>query len=130
MKKLLFTLMLISLVAAGTFARVPDTLSITEGNQKVADRGKLTVKFVTVIEDNRCPMNARCVWAGNAKIKLAISKGKAAPRMIELNSNSAPTSVKLLGYQFELVGMTEKVPAGMDMMDKPIVATISVSRVK
>ena len=130
MKKLLFTLMLIFSVAGGTFARVSDTISISEGNQKSADRGKLTVKFVSIIEDSRCPMNAKCVWAGNAKIKLAISKGKAAPKMIELNTNTEPSSVKIFGYQFRLEGMTQKNPESMEMMDRPKVATISVSKVK
>lgn len=35
-----------------------------------------TVKFDRVFEDSRCPMNARCVWEGNAKIAIRVETAK------------------------------------------------------
>jgi len=45
-----------------------------------AEVAGLTVRFDKVIEDSRCPMNARCVWEGNARVAFTISRGgKSSP---------------------------------------------------
>lgn len=115
-------------MAMSTLARTAEKLEISEGNHKTADRGRVTVKFVSIIEDSRCPMNTTCVWAGNARIKLAVSKGKAAPKFIELNTNLDPKSAKVYGYEIKLESMTQKNPESMAMMDRPLVVTISVKK--
>lgn len=43
------------------------------GEEKSLQKEKLKIKFVDVPEDSRCPMNARCVWIGNARIKLKVN---------------------------------------------------------
>ena len=73
-------------------------------------------------------MNARCIWAGNAKIKIAISKGKMAPKFVELNTGAEPNSVKLYGYTITLEGLSQNDPAMMGPFDRPLVATFSVSK--
>ncbi|MFZ1700777.1 MAG: hypothetical protein WBO10_03695 [Pyrinomonadaceae bacterium] len=111
-----------------TLARGADKFEIKVGQQTKADQGRLTIKFVEIVEDSRCPPDAQCIWAGNAKIRLAISKGKSAPTFIELNTNLDPKSKSLSGYEIELVGLTQRNPASMSMMDRPLVATISIKR--
>ncbi|WP_459210455.1 hypothetical protein [Aquimarina rhabdastrellae] len=36
--------------------------------------GKHQIKLLEVIEDSRCPKKVNCVWAGQAKVKIAIYK--------------------------------------------------------
>jgi hypothetical protein len=36
--------------------------------------GDVTILFEKVISDSRCPKNVTCVWAGEAKVFVAISK--------------------------------------------------------
>lgn len=115
-------------VSIGSFGGVPETLTISEGSQKSADRGRLTIKFVSVLEDSRCPPDVTCVWAGNAKVKLAISKGKAAPSFVELNTGHDPTSVIFNGYEIKLVSLTHRVPEHLMISDKPQVVTLSVTK--
>ncbi len=39
----------------------------------------VTIRFDEVIEDSRCPMNARCVWEGNARVAFTLRHaGKTA----------------------------------------------------
>jgi hypothetical protein len=53
------------------------------------------IEFSGVREDSRCPMNARCVWEGNARIMVRIQKlpqptvpsGEFQPRNLELNTS-------------------------------------------
>lgn len=126
MKKLIFAFAILSAMTLGVFSKGTQELQMKPGEQRSADRGRITVKFVSVVEDSRCPMNARCIWAGNAKIQIAVSKGKAAPKFVELNTGLDPNSVKLYGYTITLEGLTQNDPAMMGPFDRPLVVTLSV----
>ena len=128
MKKVIFIFAMVSVLALGVFAKGTQELQMKAGEQKSADRGRLSIKFVSVVEDSRCPMNAPCVWAGSAKIKIAVSKGKAAPKFVELNIGLEPNSIKLYGYTIGLEGLTQNDPAMMGPFDRPLVATFSVAK--
>lgn len=128
MKKMIFVVAMLSIMALGVYGKGTQELQMKPGEQKSADRGRLTVKFISIVEDSRCPMNARCIWAGNAKIKIAVSKGKAAPKFVELNTGLEPNSVKLYGYTISLEGLTQNDPAMMGPFDRPLVATFSIAK--
>ncbi len=67
--------------------------------------GTVRVKFAGVADDSRCPMNAICVWQGNARIRLELSgAGESAAR--ELNTFVEPVAVEYGGYTFTLVALT------------------------
>jgi len=51
----------------------------------IAQKG-IVLEFERVIDDSRCPMNARCIWEGNARI--VISSGGAAAGLHELNTST------------------------------------------
>jgi hypothetical protein len=66
-------------------ARFADANKVEPGQEFVLNAGAaaavggLTVRFDQVLEDSRCPMNARCVWEGNARVAFTISRdGKAS----------------------------------------------------
>lgn len=44
----------------------------------------LTIEFVKVLEDSRCPKDVQCVWAGQAKVKVAVSTLDMEPQFAEL----------------------------------------------
>jgi hypothetical protein len=46
----------------------------------------IVLDFDAVLEDSRCPMNARCIWEGNARI--AIKASGAAPGRHQLNTST------------------------------------------
>src|SRR5262247_828003 len=49
-------------------------------NQEAMIEGEgLAVVFESVLEDGRCPEDVTCVWSGNAKIKVRLSKQKQRP---------------------------------------------------
>ena len=50
---------------------------------RIASVGLLRVTPLAVLEDSRCPEDARCIWAGRLKIRAAIS-GSEGRRTVEL----------------------------------------------
>ena len=60
MKRLSF-LSALSLAACAT---LPSAASPTAGLGQIATVGAATIRPLSVVEDSRCPVNARCIWAG------------------------------------------------------------------
>ncbi|MEO7635151.1 MAG: hypothetical protein ABIS38_05840 [Sphingomicrobium sp.] len=58
------------------------TATIGFGGQAVLNG--LRVRALTVIEDSRCPINARCVWAGRLILTVEIDQPGAGPARINL----------------------------------------------
>ena len=51
---------------------------------KIASEG-ITITFVEVMEDSRCPSDVQCVWAGRATVLLEIQKETQEPESINLS---------------------------------------------
>ncbi|HTH50959.1 MAG TPA: hypothetical protein VL501_03440, partial [Pyrinomonadaceae bacterium] len=86
-------------------AKGSQTVSLRLGQQKVLT-GRVTVNFVEIVEDSRCPEGTECIWAGNAKVKIAVSHGKAKAQELELNSGMEPQTLEAAGYRFKFVSLT------------------------
>ena len=78
MKLKVLTILTVLSFATVAFARKPEIVTLRTGQQKKAGRGEITIKFLSVEEDSRCPDGAACVWAGNAKVKVKIGSGSSA----------------------------------------------------
>jgi hypothetical protein len=63
---------------------------------------RLSVQVVAVPEDSRCPTDVVCVWAGNARVSLALREG-ANTEGGDVNSTLEPRILTRLGYGVELV---------------------------
>ncbi len=111
-----FTLYL-ALLMAFVFGTIQTANAQTEqretikfGKQKKFSRSKLTVKFVTVVEDSRCPQDVNCVQAGNARIKVEISNG-TTKEVFEMNTTLGPRGASFSGFAIyldELLPMTKQ----------------------
>ena len=56
------------------------------------DRG-LKITFLAVRNDSRCPINAKCIWAGDAAVVLRVKAGNQAARKVTLHTNLKPQTV-------------------------------------
>ena len=101
MKLLVASLLALPLAAC---AIIPDTPRVdgdaasqgtAVGINEAVWAGDTIVKPLAVIEDSRCPVNARCVWAG----KLTVSTRITA-------THWAQTSPLTLGEPYEILGRT------------------------
>ncbi len=87
-------------------AQSPDTLEIKAGKAKTGSRSKLKVKFISVLEDSRCPTGAQCVWAGNAKIKISVTSKRQGTKIFEINTELGPKGDQFDGFAINLESLT------------------------
>ncbi len=129
--KLLF-LSLILTLAFGTLvqtnAQTAQTIKVLVGKQKKASSSKITIKFASLIEDSRCPDNVNCIHAGNARIKVTVSKPGSAPITFEANTNLGEKGNVYEGYAIYLTDLTPIPKANVRINRNAYTATFSISR--
>jgi hypothetical protein len=91
------------------YAQDEQKATIKFGKQKKFSQSKLTVKFLSVTEDSRCPQGVNCIQAGNARIKVEISNG-TTKEIFEMNTFEGPKGASFSGFAIyldELLPMTK-----------------------
>ncbi len=73
--------LLLAACATTAGAPLPDGSEVALGQKAYVD-GPL-VQPVEVVEDSRCPMNARCVWAGRVRVKMLWIRGNGEKQPFE-----------------------------------------------
>lgn len=68
--------------ATGAATPLPDGSDVALGQRAYVD-GPI-VQPVEVLEDSRCPMNARCVWAGRVRVKMIWWRGNGEKQPFEV----------------------------------------------
>ena len=61
--------------------KLGEEFTLALGESVGIDQKGTIIAFEKVIDDSRCPMNARCIWEGNARIALKVTEitaGRAA----------------------------------------------------
>lgn len=87
------------------------------------------IKFVDMLEDSRCPKDTNCVWAGNARVSVQVSKG-GKKKIFELNSARGTQAVVFQGYEFKLAKLTPEPASNIRIRKDGYVATFNVSKKK
>ena len=82
---------------AGRDAPLADGSDVALGQRAYVD-GPL-VQPVAVLEDSRCPMNARCVWAGRVRVQMLWIRGNGEKQPFEATLGEP---VQLADGQFTL----------------------------
>ena len=93
----------------------------------------IKIQFDSVLNDSRCPIEVRCVWSGNAEVKLMLqrsSKQKAKPTSAIVNTVNANRSIDYLGYRIQLLKLNPGRQQGKVMPQTQYEATFRVSRIQ
>ncbi len=62
------------------FNSSPNEFSLAVGQEAVVEDG-LTIAFVAVNRDSRCPIDATCIWQGEVSVDIEIQDGQTAHSM-------------------------------------------------
>ena len=122
----IFTMFGISAEAKGK----KPSVSVLVHQEKTVPGAGFKIKFVEMVEDSRCPEGTNCVWAGNAKLKIEVRKGRGAAKTYEINSTTQPTLVEYAGYQIKLTGLTPHPAVNVRINPDKYTATFAVTKVK
>lgn len=127
MRKTILALLLT--LVFGTFlqAQTNQKITVQINHQKTLAKNKLTIKFVALVEDSRCPTDTNCIRAGNAKIKIALKKGGAS-KTFELNTNDQLQAVSFAGYAIKLTDVNPKPATNIRINRNGYTAIFTVSR--
>jgi hypothetical protein len=66
---------------------LPDASNVALGQSAYAD-GPI-IQPMAVVEDSRCPVNARCVWAGRVRVKMIWIRGNGERQPFEVTLGEA-----------------------------------------
>lgn len=88
---------------------------------------RFAVRADAVPEDSRCPANAVCVWAGNARVSLTLRDGTNTGAA-DLNTTLEPHSVIRWGYEVRLVDVRPTPLAGQPIARASYVIRLMVTR--
>ena len=140
MKKVVLTILITLVVAVGVIA-AQKTVAIQNVTQKTGDASLrvgeskrlatgLTIRFIEITDDSRCPRGTTCIWAGNAAVKVSVSIGRKPAKEFTLNSNLTPRSVDYEGYTIAFVSLTPKIThTDAPASARPLLA-VSVTKIK
>ena len=94
----------------------------------MVQKANVRVRFDSVPEDSRCPKDVHCIAAGNARVRLEITVGSAAPSVVELNTTKEPREAQLEGFRIVLADLTPRPIASQRTPEKDFLVTLSVLR--
>jgi hypothetical protein len=108
-------------------ARLGEQFDVRVGETAYIADTRLSVRVIEVPEDSRCPRDAVCVWAGNARVSLALRDGSRTDD-VDLNSTVEPRAVTLWGYTVQLVDVKPVPVAGQPIPAREYVIRLAVTR--
>ena len=100
--------LILTLIFGGAYAvsaQNTQQVSVRVHKQKSVMRDRLRIKFVAV-EDSRCPADANCVWAGNAKVIIRVTNRNGKTETFDLNTNLEGKTARFGGYEIRLVSVS------------------------
>jgi hypothetical protein len=116
---------------AASVARVDDAgrkVEVRAGQEVTVAAHKLKIKFVAVREDSRCPQGVQCIWAGNARIAVTLSRARAKAANVELNTMTGAREIAYGNYTVELASLAPHPVQSVLPKARDYVATFVVSK--
>ena len=83
-----------------------DIVRLVEKQNTFLKDQQMNVTFKRAVQDSRCPMNARCIWAGNATVEIELMTTYSRPVLYKLTvgdlRGDLVNSVEFSGYKITL----------------------------
>ena len=103
------------------------SVSVRIGQERSAGRANVRIKFVEMIEDSRCPRDVECIQAGNASVRVRVTRNGRSETMV-LNTNKHGEKAVFAGYEFSLTALTPEPRSNIRINRNGYVATIALTK--
>jgi hypothetical protein len=87
----------------------------------------LKVAFDAVRSDSRCPMDALCIWAGDAIVAVRLSQSAGSQVERELHAGASGSEASYLTYSIKLVALMPYPRSDRQIQPHDYVATFTVN---
>lgn len=98
------------------------------GEQVVIKEAGLKISLAEVAEDSRCPKGVDCIWAGNGRVVVHVSKNGKKAASLELNTGVEPKQHRFLNYDIKLVSLNPYPQKDVKLNRSDYAATFIVSK--
>jgi hypothetical protein len=104
--------------------------TIKVGQEVTIPEEGLNLSILSVSEDSRCPEDAACVWEGNAKVSLNITKAGQTPTTIELNTSPlvGPPEKTYQTYTVKLTSLAPNNKTGQTINSSDYIVSLVVTQ--
>jgi hypothetical protein len=108
--------------------RLDEEFDLRAGQTANVGGNALTIAFRRVSGDSRCPMDAVCVWMGDAVVQLDVTVGRAAWTPTELHTHLEPKRTSFREYSIDLVSLLPYPKSDQTIKAEDYVARLRVTR--
>jgi hypothetical protein len=109
-------------------AAVGDTIRLAVGRTAHVMGTDIRITFRDVIADSRCPLDADCVWEGDAEVRLEVRAGNGPSTAVTLHTALAPRSAKFADHTIGLIGVLPAPTLGGRIRPEDYVVVLRVTR--
>lgn len=109
-------------------ARLNQEFDVRVGERVTIKKEGLKITLVKIEEDSRCPEGVQCIWAGNGKVLLKLSKGRSRPTSMRLNTGIDPDSAAYGAYDVKLTNLRPYPKKDVEIKKNEYIATLIVTR--
>lgn len=88
-----------------------DSLVLAPGQEALVQT--LRLSFLRVAQDSRCPVDAVCVWQGDAAVTIALGLGTGPVYPFTLHTTEGTSTAEFGGYRVTLLGLLPDPLAGV-----------------
>ncbi len=108
------------------------TLRINQETRIDSPAIRLNLKFLSVVEDSRCPKGVDCIWEGNARVRLQISLSRTNynSEVFELNTSLEPHSILIENYEIKILDLIPSPKVDLKIEPENYTATFTITNLE
>jgi len=114
---LILTLAAWSCAAQGTAVSLGQEFTLPVGQKAVIEGEQLTIKFVEVFGDSRCPTGVECPWIGEANCRLLFTYAGSPAEMVFAQPGGVGATTKDFFIMYKFVCKLEPYPQKDQQID-------------
>jgi hypothetical protein len=114
--------------APGPSAVVDQDFDVGAGRSVKIDGADLVIRFESVLNDSRCPVDVQCITAGDAAVAVTAATGGAAASKYELHTDQAPREATHGPYRIVLIGLKPRPTSSGSAGTRNYILTLRVAR--
>ncbi len=124
----MFAVMIVAGTAMNTSAQSKTDISIKFGEDKKVCETEISIAFVELVEDSRCPTGVNCIQAGNAVIRFKIVWRTGEEQTFTLETARSDEKFDFRGYEVNLISVDPYPKAETEVAKENYSARISVTK--